>query len=102
MLLVDKEPLVRKKLLAGIGSPQDLRELALADLEDLAEELRESIIETVAETGGHLAPSLGVVELTLALHYVFDTPKDKLIWDVGHQAYAHQLEIGRASCRERV
>lgn len=95
MLLVDKEPLVRKKLLAGIGSPQDLRELALADLEDLAEELRESIIETVAETGGHLAPSLGVVELTLALHYVFDTPKDKLIWDVGHQAYAHKLLTGR-------
>ncbi|MDO5673534.1 MAG: 1-deoxy-D-xylulose-5-phosphate synthase [bacterium] len=95
MLLVDKEPLVRKKLLASIHSPQDLRGLDPADLEDLAAELRETIISTVAQTGGHLAPSLGVVELTLALHYVFDTPKDKLIWDVGHQAYAHKLLTGR-------
>ncbi len=95
MLLVDKEPLVRKKLLQGIRSPQDLRGLNLADLEDLATELRDTIIATVAETGGHLAPSLGVVELTLALHYVFDTPNDKLIWDVGHQAYAHKLLTGR-------
>lgn len=95
MLLVDKEPLIRKKLLAGIRSPEDLRGLDLNDLEDLAAELRETIISTVAETGGHLAPSLGVVELTLALHFVFDTPKDKLIWDVGHQAYAHKLLTGR-------
>ena len=95
MLLVDKDPLTRKKLLAGIRSPEDLRSLDLNELEDLAAELRETIISTVAETGGHLAPSLGVVELTLALHYVFDTPKDKLIWDVGHQAYAHKLLTGR-------
>ena len=95
MLLVDKEPLTRKKLLAGIRSPEDLRTLDVNELEDLAAELRETIISTVAETGGHLAPSLGVVELTLALHYVFDTPKDKLIWDVGHQAYAHKLLTGR-------
>lgn len=95
MLLVDKEPLVRKKLLANIHSPQDLRGLDPADLEDLAAELRETIISTVAQTGGHLAPSLGVVELTLALHYVFDTPNDKLIWDVGHQTYAHKLLTGR-------
>ncbi len=95
MLLVDKEPLVRKKLLQSISSPEDLRKLDLADLEDLAAELRETIISTVAETGGHLAPSLGVIELTLALHYVFDTPNDKLIWDVGHQAYAHKLLTGR-------
>ncbi len=95
MLLVDKEPLVRKKLLQGIRSPHDLRRMEFADLEDLANELRQTIIATVADTGGHLAPSLGVVELTLALHYVFDTPNDKLIWDVGHQAYAHKLLTGR-------
>ena len=95
MLLVDKEPLVRKKLLQSIRSPHDLRSMELADLEDLADELRQTIIATVADTGGHLAPSLGVVELTLALHYVFDTPNDKLIWDVGHQAYAHKLLTGR-------
>ncbi|MGI6638402.1 MAG: 1-deoxy-D-xylulose-5-phosphate synthase [Desulfobulbus sp.] len=95
MLLVDKEPLVRKKLLQSIRSPHDLRTMELADLEDLADELRQTIIATVADTGGHLAPSLGVVELTLALHYVFDTPNDKLIWDVGHQAYAHKLLTGR-------
>lgn len=96
MLLVDKDPLTRKKLLAAVRSPEDLRTLDVADLEDLAAELRETIIRTVAENGGHLAPSLGVVELTLALHYVFDTPRDKLIWDVGHQAYAHKLLTGRA------
>ena len=95
MLLVDKEPLLRKKILQTIRSPHDLRGLELADLEDLAAELRETIITTIADTGGHLAPSLGVVELTLALHYVFDTPNDKLIWDVGHQAYAHKLLTGR-------
>jgi 1-deoxy-D-xylulose-5-phosphate synthase len=64
-------------------------------MEQLARELRETIITTVARTGGHLAPSLGVVELTLALHYVFDTPRDRLVWDVGHQAYAHKLLTGR-------
>jgi 1-deoxy-D-xylulose-5-phosphate synthase len=64
-------------------------------MEQLAEEIRQKIVETVSETGGHLAPSLGVVELTLALHYVFDAPKDKIIWDVGHQAYAHKLITGR-------
>ena len=95
MLLVDKDPLSRKKMLAAVRSPEDLRCLDVADLEDLAAELRETIIKTVAENGGHLAPSLGVVELTLALHYVFDTPRDKLIWDVGHQAYAHKLLTGR-------
>lgn len=95
MLLVDKTPLVREKLLATIRSPQDLRGLELSELEALAAELREAIITTVAETGGHLAPSLGVVELTLALHSVFDTPNDKLIWDVGHQTYAHKLLTGR-------
>jgi 1-deoxy-D-xylulose-5-phosphate synthase len=82
-------------LLDSIDSPDDLRGFNLRELEQLAEELRQKIISTVAKTGGHLAPCLGVVELTLALHYVFDTPKDKLVWDVGHQCYAHKLLTGR-------
>ncbi|WP_028582927.1 1-deoxy-D-xylulose-5-phosphate synthase [Desulfogranum mediterraneum] len=85
----------QQKVLDFIDSPQDLRSLDPAELEILAHELRETIISTVAETGGHLAPSLGVVELTMALHYVFNTPSDKLVWDVGHQAYAHKLLTGR-------
>jgi 1-deoxy-D-xylulose-5-phosphate synthase len=82
-------------LLDTIDSPDDLRKLDLAALEILAREIRENIITTVSETGGHLAPCLGVVELTLALHYVFNTPKDKLVWDVGHQCYTHKLITGR-------
>jgi len=83
------------RLLATVDSPTDVRALSLHELVQLAQELREQIIATVAENGGHLAPSLGVVELTLALHYVFNTPTDKLIWDVGHQCYAHKLLTGR-------
>ncbi len=83
------------RLLDSIDSPKDLKGLNLAQLNQLAEEIREEIITTVSKTGGHLAPSLGVVELTIALHYVFDTPNDKLIWDVGHQSYAHKLLTGR-------
>ncbi|MCW5213597.1 1-deoxy-D-xylulose-5-phosphate synthase, partial [Desulfobulbus sp. TB] len=82
-------------LLDNIDSPDDLRGFNLRELEQLAQELREKIISTVAKNGGHLAPCLGVVELTLALHYVFDTPQDKLVWDVGHQCYAHKLITGR-------
>lgn len=82
-------------LLGTINSPQDLRDLSISQLESLSAEIRQKIIDTVSKNGGHLAPCLGVVELTLALHYVFDTPKDKLIWDVGHQAYAHKLITGR-------
>ncbi len=81
--------------LKDIKSPQDLRPLCVPELESIARDIRETIIDTVAETGGHLAPSLGVVELTLALHHVFNTPQDKLIWDVGHQCYAHKLLTGR-------
>ncbi len=83
------------KFLSKIESPSDLKSLSVKELELLAEEIRRKIIETVSHTGGHLAPSLGVVELTLALHFVFDAPKDKIIWDVGHQAYAHKLITGR-------
>ncbi|MCB2191456.1 MAG: 1-deoxy-D-xylulose-5-phosphate synthase [Deltaproteobacteria bacterium] len=82
-------------LLDRIDSPDDLQYLNLNQLEDLAEELRQRIIGTVEKVGGHLAPSLGVVELTLALHYVFNTPQDKIVWDVGHQTYAHKLLTGR-------
>ena len=84
-----------RKLLDTINSPADLKRLSVAELEDLAAEIRERILEVTASHGGHLAPSLGVVELTLALHQVFHSPQDKLIWDVGHQAYAHKLLTGR-------
>ncbi|MDF1614818.1 1-deoxy-D-xylulose-5-phosphate synthase [Desulfurivibrio dismutans] len=82
-------------LLPAIESPHDLRRLKSEQLPALAAELRDTIINTVAHTGGHLAPCLGVVELTLALHYVFNTPSDKIIWDVGHQCYTHKLITGR-------
>ncbi|MGV1099064.1 1-deoxy-D-xylulose-5-phosphate synthase [Thiovibrio sp. JS02] len=85
----------RTPLLDRIDSPTDLRKLSEDELTALAAEIRQTIIETVAKTGGHLAPCLGVVELTLAIHYVFDTPADKLVWDVGHQVYAHKLITGR-------
>ncbi|MBR1776986.1 MAG: 1-deoxy-D-xylulose-5-phosphate synthase [Alphaproteobacteria bacterium] len=82
-------------LLDAIDSPADLRSLPIDDLPYLAEEIRQEIIRVVSSTGGHLGASLGVVELTIALHYVFNTPQDKLIWDVGHQCYAHKLLTGR-------
>ena len=82
-------------ILDKVNSPKDLRHLSTAEIKQLAQELRNLIIETVSHTGGHLASSLGVVELTLALHSVFDTPKDKIIWDVGHQCYAHKILTGR-------
>jgi 1-deoxy-D-xylulose-5-phosphate synthase len=88
----------RQSLLAHIDSPQDLKSLSIEELYRLAEEIREEIICTVAQNGGHLAPNLGSVELTLALHHVFDAPRDIIIWDVGHQAYTHKLVTGR---RER-
>lgn len=86
------------KILEKIEGPADLRRLSLKELNTLAAELREEIIATCAANGGHLAPSLGVVELTIALHRVFVSPLDKIVWDVGHQAYAHKLLTGR---RER-
>ncbi len=82
-------------LLDRIDSPDDLRALSPADLPQLAGELRAFLVESVAATGGHLASNLGTVELTLALHYVFDTPRDRIVWDVGHQTYAHKILTGR-------
>lgn len=83
------------RILERVKSPADLSDLNLNELNQLAREIRERIVTTVAKTGGHLAPSLGVVELSIALHYVFEAPRDKIIWDVGHQAYAHKLLTGR-------
>ena len=82
-------------LLETIDNPDDLKRIDRLDLPQLAQEIRQTIIEVVAKNGGHLAPSLGTVELAIALHYVFDTPHDKIIWDVGHQSYAHKLLTGR-------
>ena len=85
----------KKDLLDKINYPHDLRKLELAELPNLCEELRQETIEIVAQTGGHLGAGLGVVELTVALHYVFNTPQDKLVWDIGHQAYPHKILTGR-------
>ena len=84
-----------ERLLDRINTPQDLKKLNLKQLTPLAEEIRELMVDTISRTGGHLAASLGVVELTIALHYVFDTPTDRLVWDVGHQTYAHKILTGR-------
>jgi 1-deoxy-D-xylulose-5-phosphate synthase len=84
-----------RRLLDTVNNPQELKKLPPELLPQLAQEIRGKIISTVSRTGGHLAPSLGVVELTIALHYVFDSPRDKIVWDVGHQAYAHKLLTGR-------
>ena len=79
------------KYLDKIKSPADVKNLNEDDLPLLAQEIREVLVDTVSQNGGHLASNLGVVELTIALHRVFDSPKDKIIWDVGHQAYTHKL-----------
>ena len=78
-----------------VNSPEDIKKLNTKEMEELAEEIRQFLIESISKTGGHLASNLGVVELTLALHKVFDSPKDKLIWDVGHQSYVHKIITGR-------
>ncbi len=83
------------KLLSKINGPKDIKGLNVQQLDDLSQEIREYILNVVSENGGHLAPNLGVVELTLALHCVFDAPQDKLIWDVGHQTYTHKILTGR-------
>ena len=82
-------------LLDQIESPGDIRRLSAAELETLAAEVRQRLVDVISELGGHFAPGLGVVELTIALHYVFDTPRDRLVWDVGHQGYPHKILTGR-------
>ena len=86
---------MKEKLLDKILYPKDLRTLEKEKLSQVSEELRAELIEAVSETGGHLGAGLGVVELTVALHYVFDTPNDKLVWDVSHQCYPHKILTGR-------
>jgi len=86
-------------LLDAIATPDALRALRPVELPQLCEELRAETVSAVSATGGHLGAGLGVVELTVALHYVFDTPRDRLIWDVGHQAYPHKILTGR---RDRI
>src|SRR5271168_99299 len=82
-------------ILGTINSPADVKKLTIPELTRLAEEIRERLILGVSKTGGHIGPNLGVVELTLAMHYVFDTPKDSFVFDVSHQAYVHKLLTGR-------
>ncbi|WP_304608201.1 1-deoxy-D-xylulose-5-phosphate synthase N-terminal domain-containing protein, partial [Gluconacetobacter johannae] len=89
----------RFALLDRVAYPADLRNLSVEQLKQLAEELRAETVDAVSTTGGHLGASLGVVELTVALHAVFDTPADRVIWDVGHQAYPHKILTGR---RDRI
>ena len=83
------------KYLDDINSPKDLRRLSVPELETLAAELRDFMVSELCVNPGHLASSLGAVELAIALHYVYDTPDDKVVWDVGHQAYAHKILTGR-------
>ena len=82
-------------LLDKINSPDDLKQFSVEELECLCNEIRTLLIDVTSKNGGHLAPNLGVVELTIALHKVFNTPKDKIVWDVGHQAYVHKILTGR-------
>jgi len=87
------------RLIKQINFPADLRKFKKNQLEQISEELRDELIDVVSETGGHLGAGLGVIELTVALHYVFNTPKDKLVWDVSHQCYPHKIITGR---REKI
>ncbi len=87
--------MIPSSLLTAINAPSDLRKLPRADLKTLATELREYVLQSVSKTGGHLSSNLGTVELTIALHYVFNTPEDRLVWDVGHQTYPHKILTGR-------
>ncbi|HET8608417.1 MAG TPA: 1-deoxy-D-xylulose-5-phosphate synthase N-terminal domain-containing protein, partial [Burkholderiales bacterium] len=90
------------ELLETINDPADLRKLDRRQLLQLADELRRFLLESVSETGGHLSSNLGTVELTIALHYVLDTPHDRLVWDVGHQTYGHKILTGRREQMNRL
>ncbi|HEY0696041.1 MAG TPA: 1-deoxy-D-xylulose-5-phosphate synthase N-terminal domain-containing protein, partial [Kribbella sp.] len=84
------------RVLETVGGPEDLKGLTDRQLGELAAEIRDVLVETVSRTGGHLGPNLGMVEITLAMHRVFDSPRDRLIYDTGHQTYVHKLLTGRA------
>src|SRR5918992_5747468 len=88
--------------LEGINEPADLRALSIEELEELAGELRDFIVSAVAQNSGHLGSNLGAVELTLALHRVFESPRDAILWDTGHQAYVHKLVTGRKAAFGRL
>ena len=90
-----KKLYLQGQLLRDINSPDELRKLKPNQLEQVCKEIRQYIIDIVSEKGGHFGASLGVVELTVAIHYIFETPKDQLVWDVGHQAYGHKILTGR-------
>jgi len=83
------------RLLSKIQSPKDLRQLKVEELPQVCDELRQDIVQELSVNPGHLASSLGVAEITVALHYVYDTPEDRIVWDVGHQAYGHKILTGR-------
>src|SRR5262249_60217401 len=85
------------RYLEMVDAPLHVKKLTLAQLQELAEEIRQELITVLAKNGGHLGPNLGVVELSIALHFVFSTPKDKFVWDVSHQTYVHKLLTGRQS-----
>src|ERR1700754_2579300 len=86
-------------LLKNINDPAELRQLSRAQLPELADELRQTLLDSVSKNGGNLSSNLGTVELSIALHYVFNTPEDRIVWDVGHQTYSHKILTGR---RERM
>ena len=90
---------IETPLLDSVNMPEDLRKLDKSQLRQFADELRAEVIDAVSVTGGHLGSGLGVVELTTAIHYVFNTPDDRLVWDVGHQCYPHKVITGR---RDRI
>ncbi|MEX0756561.1 MAG: 1-deoxy-D-xylulose-5-phosphate synthase N-terminal domain-containing protein, partial [Acidimicrobiia bacterium] len=89
-------------ILSRIENPSDLDELSLSELTQLASEIRAFLLDKISKTGGHLSPNLGVVELTLALHRSFDSPHDRILWDVGHQSYVHKLLTGRRDGFDRL
>ena len=90
-----KKNFSKGKILDKINSPKELKSLTIEQLEFLSNELRDELVDVVSRTGGHLGAGLGVIELTVAIHYVFNAPDDKIIWDVGHQAYPHKILTGR-------
>jgi 1-deoxy-D-xylulose-5-phosphate synthase len=93
--LASSETTATTSLLHGIRSPADIKALREQDLPQLAQEVREELVKVLAQTGGHLGPNLGVVELTIALHRVFETPRDRFVFDVSHQGYVHKMFTGR-------